>query len=57
MSNEPIGRFDHIGIAVHSIEKALPFFEGALGAPRRRHGRFRWRRLSGGDPRLARFLH
>lgn len=29
---EPIGRFDHIGIAVHSIEAARPFFEGTLGA-------------------------
>ena len=32
MSNEPIGRLDHIGIAVHSIEAARPFFEGVLGA-------------------------
>jgi len=32
MSNEPIGRLDHIGIAVHSIEGARPFFEGVLGA-------------------------
>jgi methylmalonyl-CoA epimerase len=31
-ANEPIGRFDHIGIAVHSIEKARGFFEGVLGA-------------------------
>ena len=30
--SEPIGRLDHIGIAVHSIDKALPFFAGALGA-------------------------
>ena len=29
---EPIGRLDHIGIAVHSIEAARGFFEGALGA-------------------------
>ncbi len=28
----PIGRLDHIGIAVHSIDKALPFFTQALGA-------------------------
>lgn len=28
----PIGRLDHIGIAVHSIEDARPFFEGTLGA-------------------------
>ena len=27
-----VGRFDHIGIAVHSIEAARPFFEGVLGA-------------------------
>ena len=32
----PIGRFDHIGIAVHSIDKARPFFEGVLGATHRR---------------------
>ena len=32
----PIGRFDHIGIAVHSIERARPFFEGALGATHRK---------------------
>lgn len=31
-NDEPIGRLDHIGIAVHSIDKALPFFEGTLGA-------------------------
>lgn len=35
---EPIGRFDHIGIAVHSIDKALPFFADALGAKLRRIG-------------------
>ena len=34
-SVEPIGRFDHIGIAVHSIEKARPFFEDVLGAKHR----------------------
>ena len=32
MTSEPIGRFDHIGIAVHSIESARPFFEETLGA-------------------------
>lgn len=32
MADEPIGRFDHIGIAVHSIEAARGFFEGTLGA-------------------------
>ena len=31
----PIGRFDHIGIAVHSIEEARGFFEGTLGATHR----------------------
>ncbi len=35
---ESIGRFDHIGIAVHSIDKALPFFADALGAKLRRIG-------------------
>lgn len=33
---EPIGRFDHIGIAVHSIAKARSFFEDVLGAKHRR---------------------
>ena len=33
---EPIGRFDHIGIAVFSIDKARPFFEDILGAKHRR---------------------
>ncbi len=33
--SESIGRFDHIGIAVHSIDKARPFFEDALGAKHR----------------------
>lgn len=28
----PIGRLDHIGIAVHRIDDALPFFTQALGA-------------------------
>ena len=32
MANEPIGQFDHIGIAVHSIAAARTFFEGTLGA-------------------------
>ncbi|NKC14319.1 MAG: methylmalonyl-CoA epimerase [Gammaproteobacteria bacterium] len=32
----PIGRFDHIGIAVYSIERARGFFEGVLGAKLRR---------------------
>jgi len=32
MADEPIGRFDHIGIAVHSIEAARGFFEDTLGA-------------------------
>lgn len=30
--SQPIGQFDHIGIAVHSIDAARPFFEGVLGA-------------------------
>ena len=33
---EAIGQFDHIGIAVHSIDAARPFFEGVLGAKFRR---------------------
>ena len=32
---QPIGRFDHIGIAVFSIDKAQSFFEGVLGARHR----------------------
>jgi methylmalonyl-CoA/ethylmalonyl-CoA epimerase len=32
MATEPIGRFDHVGIAVRSIDQARTFFEGALGA-------------------------
>lgn len=32
MANNPIGRFDHIGIAVHSIAEARTFFENVLGA-------------------------
>ncbi|MBT6274873.1 MAG: VOC family protein [Chromatiales bacterium] len=35
---EPIGRFDHVGIAVHSIDKAREFYEGVLGAKCRRIG-------------------
>ena len=31
----PIGRLDHIGIAVHSIEAAREFFEATLGATHR----------------------
>ena len=49
----PIGRFDHIGIAVHSIDKARPFFEGALGAKHRYTGDH-----ASGDFRVALFdLH
>ena len=29
---EPIGKLDHIGIAVHSVAEARKFFEGVLGA-------------------------
>jgi methylmalonyl-CoA epimerase len=32
MSKQPIGRFDHIGIAVKSIAEARKFYEGVLGA-------------------------
>jgi methylmalonyl-CoA epimerase len=32
MANEPIGRLDHIGIAVKSAAEARKFFEGVLGA-------------------------
>jgi methylmalonyl-CoA epimerase len=32
LMSEPIGRLDHLAFAVHSIEKARPFFENALGA-------------------------
>ena len=38
MSNEPIGRLDHIGIAGHSSEGARPFFEGGRGARFRSSG-------------------
>ena len=32
MSKQPIGRLDHIGIAVQSIAEARKFWEGTLGA-------------------------
>ena len=32
MPDQPIGRLDHIGIAVKSVAEARKFFEGALGA-------------------------
>ena len=32
MAAQPIGKIDHIGIAVKSIAEARKFFEGALGA-------------------------
>lgn len=32
MTNEPIGRLDHIGIAVRNAAEARKFFEGVLGA-------------------------
>jgi len=32
MANEPIGKLDHIGIAVKSAAEARKFFEGVLGA-------------------------
>jgi methylmalonyl-CoA epimerase len=32
MANEPIGKLDHIGIAVKSLAEARKFFEGMLGA-------------------------
>ena len=40
MAAEEIGRLDHIGIAVHSIDRARLFFEEVLGA------RFRFLRTS-----------
>ena len=50
---EPIGRFDHIGIAVHSIDNARGFFEDVLGARHRRTGVHQ-----SGDFRIALFdLH
>ena len=38
MAKEPIGRLDHIGIAVQSIDEASKFYEGTLGAKFRRMG-------------------
>jgi len=32
MANAPIGKLDHIGIAVKSVNQARKFFEGTLGA-------------------------
>jgi len=32
MANEPLGKLDHIGIAVKSLAEARKFFEGVLGA-------------------------
>ena len=32
MANQPLGKLDHIGIAVRSVAQAREFFEGALGA-------------------------
>jgi methylmalonyl-CoA epimerase len=32
MANPPIGKLDHIGIAVKSVAEARKFFEGILGA-------------------------
>jgi len=32
MANQPIGKLDHIGIAVKSVAEARKFFEGTLGA-------------------------
>ena len=53
MADEAIGRFDHIGIAVHSIDAARPFFEDALGAKFRAIGEH-----TSGDFRIALFdLH
>ncbi len=52
-SAEPIGRIDHIGIAVRSIDRARTFFEGVLGAKHRRTGEH-----ADGDFRIALFdLH
>ena len=49
----PIGRFDHIGIAVNSIDKARTFFEDVLGAKHRRTSAHK-----SGDFRIALFdLH
>ncbi len=32
MANPPIGKLDHIGIAVKSVAEARKFFEDTLGA-------------------------
>jgi len=32
MPTAPIGRLDHVAVAVHSIDQARTFFEGILGA-------------------------
>jgi methylmalonyl-CoA/ethylmalonyl-CoA epimerase len=32
MANQPLGKLDHIGIAVKSVDEARKFFEGTLGA-------------------------
>jgi len=32
MANQPLGKLDHIGIAVNSIDEARKFFEETLGA-------------------------
>lgn len=45
--NTPVGRLDHIGIAVHSIDRARAFYEGVIGATFRfartdRNGTFRF---------------
>ncbi len=32
MAKQPIGKLDHIGIAVKSIAEARKFYEGVLGA-------------------------
>jgi methylmalonyl-CoA/ethylmalonyl-CoA epimerase len=32
MANAPLGKLDHIGIAVNSLDEARKFFEGTLGA-------------------------
>ena len=46
-ANTPVGRLDHVGIAVHSIDLARTFYEGVLGAVFRfartdRNGTFRF---------------
>ena len=32
MANQPLGKLDHIGIAVNSVDEARKFFEETLGA-------------------------